>query len=209
MKRILSTITLAALTLGLSVVAATAATAAPATQKIVVRPVHSNGHPVTGYKVSTEKISGFTCDEGSSPVAVDPDISFCGFSATYTVACWKSTNHTALCLRNPLTKALVRIRYQGAFNKVAAPKHPSPEELRLGNSSLCSIRDGGAWGAPKQHPDWIGYDSCAKGAVYGPDTGDGIDRTHAAWTVHVFGGSLKGPGKVETVTKAYYVGTAS
>jgi hypothetical protein len=208
MKRILSTVVLGALALG-SLIVATPASAAPATQKVVVRPVHSNGRPVSGYRVSTEQIDGFTCNEGSSPVAVDPDISFCGYSATYTVACWKSTHHTALCLRNPLKKALVRIRYTGAFNQVDAPAKPTPEGLRLGNSAFCSIRDGGAWGAPKQHPSWIGYDSCGKGSVYGPDTGDGINRSHAAWRVHVFGGSLKGPGTVETVRKAYYVGTAS
>lgn len=179
------------------------------TQQIVVRPVDVNGHPVTGYSVTTESIDGFTCDEGPSPVAMNANIRFCGFSATYTVACWKSANHTALCLRNPRVKKLVRIHYSGSFNTVAAPKHPSPEGMVLGNAAYCSIRDGGAWSPSVNHPTWVGFYSCTKNSdVYGPpSSGDGINPTHPLWTVHTIAPSGEGPATTHIVVRAYFVGT--
>jgi hypothetical protein len=184
------------------------ARAATTTQQIVVRPVDTTGHAVAGYSVTTETISGFSCNEGASPVAVNANIRFCGFSATYTVACWKSTNHTALCLRDPRVKKLVRIHYTGSFNPVAPPKHPSPQALGLRDTSYCTIRDGGAWSRPVNHPSWVGFYSCNHNQdVYGPpSTGDGITRTSPLWSVHTIAPSGKGPATLRYVTKAYFAG---
>lgn len=187
-----------------------AAGALPHTRQVVVRPVHANGTPVAGYTVTRESIDGFSCDEGPSPVAVDPGIRFCGFSATYTVACWKSAHHTVLCLRNPLTRALVRIRYTGAFAPVAAPAHPSPQALVLRGRGYCTIRDGGAWGSVPGHPHWFGTYSCLHSAIYGTGP-DGIDRSVDPWLVHTVTGYTGAPGSIHDrrVAVAYYAGTAA
>jgi hypothetical protein len=192
---------------------ATAAAAAPApaaghTRIAVVRPVHANGHPVAGYTVTRAHIPGFTCLDAST-VAVDRNIDFCGFSATYTMACWKSTNHTALCLRDPWSKKLVRIRYSGKFVGHAAVHHPVPQAMRLKNGNECWVRDGGAWGMVAGHPSWSGAYSCDQGAIYGP--GDGINQRVQPWRVHVVIDGADGHQHVSDhrVGKAIFVGTAA
>lgn len=209
--RTLAVLGLAALTLTAGVTSA-AANATPShhkphTKRVVVRPVRANGHAVHGYTVKRESFDGFTCDEGASPVAVDANIRFCGPSASYTVACWKSTHHTVLCLRNPRAKQLARIRYTGTFTHVAAPKHPSPQALRLFNGNYCLVRDGGAWGEVKGHPKWFGDYSCKHGIdVYGRGR-DGIVRSVNPWRVHTVR-DLGGNYVNRRVKIAYYVGTA-
>lgn len=178
------------------------------TKRIVVRPVTATGRPAAGFTVARESIPGFACDGGASAGAVDPDIRFCGFSATYTVACWKSTNHTVLCLRDPASRRLVRIRYDGGFTHVAAPRRPTPQSLRLGNGEYCTIRDGGAWSIAVRHPFWVGDYSCTRDAVYGPPNGDGVDRSHPLWTVYTLAPSGRGPVTRRRVLTAYFVGTA-
>jgi hypothetical protein len=184
--------------------------AAPHTQQIVVRPVHSNGAPVAGYTVSHESIPDFTCS-GTSAGAVDANIEWCGFSSTGTVACWKSSNHTVLCLQDPMRKHLVRIHYQGAFNPVAAPHHPSPQSLVLYTGNYCLVRDGGAWSNIVGHPNWYGTYGCQHNAVYG-GSGDGINRNVNPWRVHVANNPKNNTPHaivVRGVKTAYYVGTAS
>jgi hypothetical protein len=184
--------------------------ALPHTQHIVVRPVHSNGHPVAGYSVSHETIQNFTCS-GPSSGAVDPNIEFCGFSATYTVACWKSTNHTVLCLRDPRVENLVRIHYQGSFTPTAAPHNPSPQALTLFSNNYCTVRDGGAWSQIHGHPQWNGEYSCHHNGIYGRGR-DGIDRSVNPWRVHVVNNPNNNTPNsivVRRVKLAYYVGTAS
>ena len=189
--------------------AATAhATTQTNTKQFVVRPVHANGRPVKGYTVTKESFPGFTCD-AASPVAVDPNIRTCGPSATYTVACWKSTHHTVLCLRNARSKQLVRIHYTGVFHRVSAPKHPMPQVLRLANRDVCLVRDGGAWGVVTGHPQWNGTYSCRHGDVYGLN--DGIKESAHPWRVHV----VTNPGSpqqqivVRRVLRAWFVGTGA
>jgi hypothetical protein len=200
----------AAAALTTSVVTAGSAQAArtlPHTQRIVVRPVHANGTPVAGYTVTREQISGFTCRDVSNQ-AVDNNIDYCGFSATYTVACWKSTNHTVLCLRDPMVKKLVRIRYQGTFKPTTKVRHPSPQALRLFNGNYCTVRDGGAWPMVKHHPNWFGTYSCIHNGIYGTGR-DGIDRSVNPWRVHVVTNTQRGYYTNRRVKLAYYVGTAS
>ncbi|HET6878213.1 MAG TPA: hypothetical protein VFH38_11840 [Jatrophihabitans sp.] len=177
------------------------------TAKIVVRPVYDNGTPVAGWKVVKQKIPGFTCDSGPSYVAVDPNIRYCGFSATYTVACWKSTHHTVLCMRDPRVHKLARIRYTGSFGNVKAPAHPSPQALGLFGKGYCLVRDGGAWGSVKGHPRWNGTYSCGRGSLYGPGR-DGIDRSVNPWRVHLVLNLNRPTIRERRVATAYYAGTA-
>jgi hypothetical protein len=182
----------------------------PHTKRVVVRPVRANGTPVADYHVTRENDGSFTCDEVSR-VAVSANIRACGPSATYTVACWKSSHHTVLCLRDPRKKELARIPYQGSFSHVAAPKKPSPQALVLGNKRACDVRDGGAWGTVAAHPHWVGFYSCTGkvGDVYGPAKGDGINRKHKLWTVETVSFGATEKITKHRVVKAYYVGTAA
>lgn len=177
------------------------------THKVVVRPVHANGKPVAGYSVKREHIDGFTCSDVSNQ-AVDDNIDYCGFSATYTVACWKSRHHTVLCLRNPIKKKLVRIHYQGHFASTHAVAHPSPQALRLFSGNYCTVRDGGAWPIVKHHRNWNGEYSCNHNGIYGTGR-DGIDRSVNPWRVHVVNNTETGAYHNRQVKIAYYVGTAS
>jgi|1186.fasta_scaffold89838_2 hypothetical protein len=193
-------------------VAPVAAVAAPAavpthTVRVVVRPVHADGRPVHGYHVTRESIPGFSCAE-VSPVAVDKNIRFCGFSYTYTVACWRSRNHTVLCLRNPWSRQLVRIRYSGRFRPVAAPRPAVPQALRLGSGNRCWIRDGGAWSTVTGHPHWFGAYGCEHGDVYGAN--DGIQESVNPWRVHVVRNAGQSNQRIHDyrVARAYFVGTA-
>jgi hypothetical protein len=180
------------------------------TERVTVRPVTSAGDPAAGFSVTNEDQDSFTCTGETSPVAVSPNIRFCGYSATDTVACWKSSvPATVLCLRNPLTKKLVRIKYTGAFAPTAAPAHPAPQALVLNDDDQCQIRDGGAWATVPSQPTWVGWYYCASGKnIYGPMSGNGIDETSLTWAVHAVAPSGIGPITTHSVTTAYYVGTA-
>jgi hypothetical protein len=188
-----------------------------ATQRVTLRPVTAAGQPGAGYRVTTETWSRFQCTDGPSPVAVSPDIRFCGPSASNTVACWKfAVGSSVLCLRDPFGQILVRIAYSGTFAPVDPPASPAPQGLVLTNGTHCQLRDGGAWSRLDQHPDWVGWYECANGAdVYGPKAGDGIDRSAAMWTVHTVDGrtlnpstGASGPITEHGVARAYYDGTA-
>lgn len=182
------------------------AAAAPATKRHTVRPVTSAGRPARGWKVHKE--SGSVDCYGSSASAVDNRITACFPTAAYLPSCWKSKNHTVLCLRNPAVHQLVRIRYTGAYPKAKAPKVPSPQRLLLTSGSACLIRDGGAWGSAPGHPRWVGFYSCNGGAVFGPPSGNGINERRRPWRVHL----VKNDQKTivnRGVRKAVFVGTAA
>ena len=57
------------------------------------------------------------------------------------------------------------------------------------------------------HPRWLGFYSCAHGSVYGPASGDGIDRAHPVWTVHEWLSGTKDRLVRHRVSTAYFVGT--
>lgn len=147
------------------------------------------------------------CGDGS-PVAVDDGIAICSPSAAYLPACWKSTDSTALCLRNATDKVLVRLPYTGAWGNPTKPSVTSPLNMRLADGDRCQIRVGGAWGTVPEHPDWLGFASCTKdGDVFGPASGDGIDRSTKSWTATLYNERTQ---KLSTqhVAVAYLVGTA-
>jgi hypothetical protein len=177
------------------------------THRVVVRPVDASGNPGTGWTVKRLRHSSVFCD-GTAPAAVDDAILECFPSAEYLPACWKSHHHTALCLRDARTKALVRVHYTGHFGTATAPKQPSPQDLDLVNGQKCDIRVGGAWGQLPTHPNWVGFYSCARGSVYGAPSGDGVNRSNPTWTVHVWKSGTKHHVTTRGVDTAYFVGTA-
>lgn len=212
---VLLTSALAAITAALTGAAfsahADSSTALPHTQRVVVRPVHANGTPAAGYSVTREtSTDGVQC-WGASADAVDPGIDYCGASVTYTVACWKSHNHTVLCLRDPKRKHLVRIHYSGTYKTTAVPSHPKPQALDLFSGNYCWVRDGGAWPQVHGHPQWQGQYSCNSNGIYGPGN-DGINRSVNPWSVHVVNNpnnNTRNSIVVRRVQTAYYVGNAA
>ncbi|WP_134764735.1 hypothetical protein [Nocardioides sp. 1609] len=184
-------------------------TAAPDTRLTVVRPVTTEGRPAPGW--TTSRLTGSVTCDGAAPGAVSPGIASCYPTAYGLQACWKSSGHTVLCVRDARGKQLFRVRHEGRFpRRLQAPTEPTPVTLALDGGRRCLSRVGGAWGAPSQHPDWIGYYSCTQDAsVYGPpDLADGIDRTADAWRVRL----LLEPQDVlvrRHVRAAWYVGTAA
>lgn len=138
---------------------------------------------------------------------MDDGITICGPSAAYLPSCWRSRRHTVLCLRQVADEMLARVRYSGAYPDSAAPSRPRPQGLLLVNGQRCAIRIGGAWGTVPGHPQWVGYYSCSRGDVYGPPSGDGINRRRPVWRVHL----VRGDGSVVTrrVQQAGYVGDAA
>lgn len=208
---VLLTSALAAITAVLAGVVVRADAALPHTQKVVVRPVHANGTPAAGYSVTREtRTDGVLC-WGASDNAVDPGIDYCGASVTYTEACWKSSNHTVLCLRDPQRRHLVRIRYTGTYHRTAVSAHPKPQALQLFTGMYCLVRDGGTWPMVKGHPNWYGQYNCGRLGMYGPGR-DGINRSVNPWSVHL----VRNPDNntphaivVRRVEVAYYVGNAA
>lgn len=194
-------------------VAATASgQALPHTRQVVVRPVHTNGTPVRGYRVVAEYHGqGFTCTF-ASPVSVSSGVAWCGSSADATIACWKSRRHTVLCLRDPRVHELLRIHYSGTFSAGHRAKDPEPEALALRRDGDCAIRIGGAWASVAKRPNWVGYYSCSHRIdVYGPQRlSGGIDRSVNPWRVHLvrFNGRINVLIRPDRVAVAYYVGTA-
>ncbi len=186
--------------------AATPSTAVAHTHRVVVRPVNAAGNPASGWTVTRERGLTVSCGD-PAPAAVDDGISECFPSAAYLPACWKSHHHTALCLRDPRVRKLVRVRYDGAFGSPTAPARPSPQALDLWGGQHCTIRVGGAWGQLPSHPTWVGFYSCTHGSIYGPPTGDGVNRHHPVWTVHLWKAQTRDTVVLRGVRTAYVVGT--
>jgi hypothetical protein len=188
-------------------VGATGATAH--THRVVVRPVDTAGRAVAGWTVHRERGVSVQCD-GPAPAAVDDGIGTCFPTMEDLPACWKSHHHTALCLRNARKQRLVRVRYTGTFGSPTAPHRATPQNLDLAGGQRCAIRIGGTWGRLPSHPSWIGFYSCGKdtGSVYGPASGDGINRRHSPWTVRIWKIATKQHVVTRDIGTAYYVGTA-
>ena len=109
-------------------------------------------------------------------------------------------------MRDATQRQLVRIRYLGRYPRAVAPARPSPQALVLGTGQTCLIRVGGAWGIIRSHPHWFGFYSCDNGALWGPPRGDGINRQHDPWWVHLVRQGF--PVAVRKGAVAYLVGTA-
>ena len=189
--------------------AAVSASGSATTFQTVVRPVTADGHAAEGWKVHRETDLKVSCSD-SAPAAVDDGIGACYPTVAYTPACWKSTNRTLLCLRDPLEQKLVRVKRQGPFGEHTAPAEARPQALVLRNGDRCNMRFGGAWSAPASHPQWVGFYFCDHGTVYAPASShDGIIVGDQPWRVRIWVEGTKGKIVQRKVAEAYYVGTAS
>jgi hypothetical protein len=175
--------------------------------------VTTDGRPAPGYHVAPgDYPDALSCPALPSPASTSPGIYWCQPSAAYAIACWvdgtATADHTMLCLRDPLSRQLVRLRYGGNLAAVGAAVTPAPMALVLADGTACQLRDGGAWAQPTGRPDLFGRYFCgATVVVWGPRDGDGITHTATGWTVLT--GDPAGTGVVRTqpVAKAIYVGS--
>lgn len=200
----------AALVAGVSLASGSAGASAP-TQRHVVRPLRAGGQLAPGYHLVVQNGTPLDCTFAEpSPGAVDDKIRFCGPSAAYAVACWRAPHPGFVrCLRNATGHRVYRLPADLGAVAVHAPAHPSPLVFKLDNGERCSIRDGGAWDSPKQHPKWIGTYSCGRGndtvwATPRHSATNGVDTSQASWTVVI--GPVNGPWRTGHVTDAWFVG---
>lgn len=189
---------------------------APATQRIVVRPVNSHGHPASGFTRNNENFRvecSFNHGHGSvSTVAVDPHIFYCSPDAAYAIACWDASraNHV-LCFQDAFRQKVVRFRGTAPVH-LPPPSHPyNALNLLLANGEHCSARSGGAVGTQKHHPNWFAAYFCGHGAdiLWSPHrlaATLGTDRSQPRWTARV--GTANGHLHKRAIAKAYFVGTA-
>jgi hypothetical protein len=186
----------------------------PSTTRIVVRPVTKSGHAADNYKVRAEHSGSVDCSFADpSPGAVSRNIEFCSPSVEGAVACWKSaTAHRVLCIRDPSAHKVVKIHRDGKFarTKLRPRAQRAPLLIVLRDGTRCDIRDGGAWGTLKSHPNWVGRYSCDHhGFVWSPATAthNGVNESKSSWTVRTSNGNK--PVVVRHIARAYFVGTAT
>ena len=195
-----------------SVSSAPSATPLAPTKRVVLRPVTESGRPASGFFVASDASVTIDCGSPStarpSPVAVDDHILVCSPSSAYAVACWNGeAPATAICLRDPWSPDLVRMKLTGSFPATSAPARPQPLGLVLSDGDHCLIRSGGVWNDLAAHPGWYGTYSCAvNGAVWAAE-GDGVDRSSARWSVQFASISGSGPLGTLGVVTAFFVGT--
>lgn len=151
------------------------------THRVVVRPVTATGKPAPGWSVHREAGKLLGCDTESSS-AVDPGIDSCWPMYLYAASCWRSSSTSVLCFQLGGHR-LARITFRGKFHRSAPARHVRPQVLRLYDGQTCSIHVGGAWPPAPGHPRWFGYYACGHGMVYGPASGDGINRSRPVWRV--------------------------
>lgn len=178
------------------------------TQVTTVRPVTHAGEPAPGWSVERE--SGSVDCDGAAPSSTARGIAACYPTAIGVRACFLSSHRTVLCLRDVAGHRLVRLAYTGDFpSDVAAPPVPQPLRATLTDGDVCLARVGGAWSSPPQRPSWVGFASCARdGGVYGPGSGDGVDRSRQPWRVWTWAGGRDDRLRRREVARGYVVGYA-
>ncbi len=188
-----------------------------ATRQVSLAPVDQRGQVTSGWRVDESEDdpdSPIDCGDTSraypSPAGVSGDIYYCSPSAAGADACWPTPRpRRMLCLRDPFSTTLWALTATALVARVPPTSRPAPLGLRLADGDSCRLRDGGAWGSPESHPDYVGYYSCDQGGIVwaSPNTpAGGIDRTARRWTV--LRGDVTGPLAVVPVTEAYLVATA-
>ncbi|WP_018159247.1 hypothetical protein [Smaragdicoccus niigatensis] len=169
-------------------------------QEIVLRPIDENGKVQPGWSVN-DAASAVSCDAAkSSPNAVTAGVvEGCGSDADGFLACWPTSHkYSAVCLRQPVGKHLVRIDTKITAKGVAA-KNPEPLAIGLDDGRVCSIIHGGAWG-PEGAPDFLCHAYPDFAGVW-----NGINKTATGWTVDV---KTQDGQTSRAVTSVYYVGIA-
>lgn len=188
----------------------------PATEQISVMAVGPDGQPINGYRESSPEGNVVTveaCDP--SPSATADNVYSCSPSAAGAGTCWPSTPGSLLCVNNPWTKTMHRVKYNGSLPPVQPTATPDPFALTLDDGTQCRLRNGGAGGG--RADGYVAAYYC--GDPYAnvnvlclPSQGAGscIDRSSATWTVKV--GPLGTPDAVypppqtRAVTSAWFAG---
>lgn len=169
-------------------------------QEIVLRPVDGNGKVQPGWSVN-DAASAISCDAAkSSPNAVTAGVIVgCGSNVDGFLACWPTSNkYSAVCLRQPVGKHLLRIDTKITVKGVPA-KNPQPLAIGLDDGRVCSIIRGGAWG-PEGAPDFLCHAHPDFAGVW-----NGINKTATGWTVEV---RTQDGQTSHAVASVYYVGIA-
>lgn len=201
--------------------APSAPSAPVATARIVVTPV-TEGRASPGWAVTPEPQTTIYCgdDAEPSPGALAPNIYSCSPSYAYAVACWRSRHaHHVLCLRDPWSHAVIEMPNAGRLRALPPSRHPTPVALQLSDGARCSIRNGGAWGSLKGHPEMWGTYSCRRSPqsrdgeetiLWGRNGSFGINTKGQVWTVQEsLDGGESGHTRSVQVRAAYYVGNAA
>lgn len=208
-----------AVTMFLSPPASASTRSAPVTVRIFVAPVTASGHAAQGFTVKGQHGLSVMCEPGDpSPVSVSKNVDECSPSAAYAVACWKAaTAGRVLCMRDPRSHEIDSMKLSGRFATTApvSARELAPFVIVLADGTVCSIRDGGAWGTLKGHPDLYGSYSCTRHGVvwtrYDGHTNqahNGVNESTPIWTVRTSPGGAK-PLVVRHVLRAYFVATAN
>lgn len=185
----------------------------PATEQIRVAAVDSAGDPAAGYTVNDVPNAGiFGCDYPSA-VSLAPGIHNCAPTAASANVCWGTPDRiTLLCLYEPWTTELQRMRADQTYTEVPAASDPMPWGLVLADGSRCLIRNGGAW--PGRPDGLTGAYSCDGETefVLADRSAPVVDRTAQLWTVQV--GTLddtadQPPPTVIAVDRAYFADVAA
>jgi hypothetical protein len=109
------------------------------------------------------------------------------------------------------------MKRQGRFakTKIAKARDRAPLVIVLTDGTHCQIRDGGAWGQLKGHPNLYGAYSCTRhGAVWARMSGSrsaahwGVNESDPSWTVRTAGFRAHHT-VLRHVARAYFVSTAS
>ena len=179
---------------------------------VVLEPVDGHGDLQTGWRQDDNRSGDdIDCSFGSPSLYDKTDgVRNCGATADAADACWPAADTAhVLCLVDPFARVVTLIGAQGLdSSRKSLTEDPTPFGLVLDDGTQCRARNGGAWSAPTDHPDWVGFYGCHDGeAVWGPPN-EGIAKGFGGWTVHV--GPLDGNGHLTThkITTVFYVGVA-
>lgn len=184
----------------------TSASASPASEVtaiIDVVAVSSAGQPVNGYRETTtgEPVAGQADCTEPSPAAVSPNIYRCYPSAYGADVCWPASGLDLLCMNDPWTTELHRIRASAPLPPVSAPALPTPVALQLDDGTRCRLRNGGAWG--HRYDDLRAFYGCGDHPgidVLAPMDSDPIDRSSPLWTVKVGSDEARDPSSPPPAT---------
>lgn len=188
----------------------------PPTQQISVMAVGPDGQPMNGYRESPPEGNVVTVEGCEpSPSATADNVYSCSPSAAGAGTCWPSTPGSLLCVNNPWTKTMHRVKYQGSLPPVQPTATPEPFALTLDDGTQCRLRNGGAGGG--RADGYVAAYYCADpyanvNVLWLPSQGAGscIDRSSATWTVKV--GPLGTPDTVypppqtRAVTEVWFAG---
>ncbi|GAA4535927.1 hypothetical protein H7J89_24610 [Mycobacterium paraffinicum] len=215
MSRIVA-VPIAALTIAALALPGPAAADPPPTQQISVMAVGPDGQPMNGYRESTPAGNVVTVEGCEpSPSAMADNVYSCSPSAAGAGTCWPSTPGSLLCVNNPWTKTMHRVKYNGSLPPVQPTATPEPFALTLDDGTQCRLRNGGAGGG--RADGYVAAYYCGDpyaniSVLWLPSQGAGscIDRSSATWTVKV--GPLGTPDTVypppqtRAVMEAWFAG---